>query len=175
LKIFYLCPSGDFAGVICGALHLGGLSATRIPTRREIIQMRRFGESRPQEIGNPLFLGVDQFGNQVYSIGVLQENEVALRTINDLMRLFHIPGEEVIVADTVPCGGWRLKLAGLVSRWGLRSLGYRLAVTGILRCYPALSDLVARTVASVRQRESGPPEPPGQKEVLYRKARKASG
>jgi len=170
--VFYLCPSGDFAGTICGALHLGGLSAARGPSHREIIQLRRFGESKPEDIGRPLFLGVDQFGNQVYSIGVLQENDVALRTIDDLLRIFHIPPHEVILADAVPCGGWRLKLAGLFSGWGMHSWAYRLAVPSIRRCYPALSDLVARTVASARQREH---EPEARKEVLYRKVRKTSG
>lgn len=148
MKIFYLCVNGDLTGVIGGALHLGLLPANKLPTRDQILGLRHFAMSPTPAVGTPIFLGVDRFGHQVYSIGVLQESRVAVRTVESLLRLFALPAATVVTADTVTCGGWRLQLAGLFFRWGLRSWGLRLAIPGIRRCYPDLVQLAAWTAAA---------------------------
>jgi hypothetical protein len=85
VKIFY-CGGADGHGVmLAGAIHLRRLPEGQVPTLRAIKQTWQRERWEPSVWGNPLFLGADQRGDEVYVLILGADPDIGLQAVCHLL------------------------------------------------------------------------------------------
>ncbi len=67
--IIYNCYGGTHSSILSSAVHLGMLPKDRIPTKKEILQLKYFNKLNYKDMGRLIFQGIDEEGNRIYTIG----------------------------------------------------------------------------------------------------------
>jgi hypothetical protein len=148
-KIVYHCYGGAHSSVAAAAIHLGELSPEKTPTEKELLELTLFDRQTKEGHGQLHFFGVDEWGNQIYSVGCRnagQSFETVLKGVSDLLEI----GEELVFVDTLHCVNIKMRVGGYISRrLGFISLGRPIVVRGTQEAYPQLLQLVKQIKADV--------------------------
>ncbi len=67
--IIYNCYGGTHSSILSSAIHLGLLPKDRIPSKKEILELKYFNKLTYKDMGRLIFHGIDEDGNKVYTIG----------------------------------------------------------------------------------------------------------
>lgn len=128
---------------MAAALHLGRLDPNRLPSGRELQSLPYF-DRRPRGMeGWILFLGRDEYRNEIYVVGKRSMGETFDNLIVDLIRALDLPREEVLLLDTAPLVNWPLAVGGFLSRrMGITSIGRPLVIWGLRRIFARLAAFV---------------------------------
>jgi hypothetical protein len=122
VKIFY-CGGADGQGaMLAGAIHLCRLPEGQTPTVRAIKQVWQRERREPSAWGSPLFLGMDERGNEVYTLVLGVDPDIGLQAVCHLLKK---------VADSTCWKFYRIRSQmNLLSRLGCFCL-HRLRLTGV--------------------------------------------
>jgi len=101
MKIIFLGTSGVHHPLIAAHIFLGRLH------KPDFRFVRGFCDTYHDESGYPIFIGQDQDGNQVYTLGMGPETEVGYRSIKNLAELVGYPEGELKL-QTISIPGERL-------------------------------------------------------------------
>jgi hypothetical protein len=143
MKIFYHCYAGAHSSVVASALHCGKLPLERIPSLTEITAVPYYDQTTPDMIGTPFFMGHDEFGNDVYFIGMRRRSDIVMRAIYSFYDLYQLPIHQTRFVDALHVINLSTKIGGGLSRrLGCVGIGRSLSAWGIQRCYPGFIDLV---------------------------------
>jgi hypothetical protein len=143
MKIFYHCYAGAHSSVVASALHCGKLPLQRVPTQEEIMAVPYYDRTTPEMIGTPYLMGYDEFGNEVYFIGMRRGSKLVKQAILSFMHICKLPHEQVHFIDALHVINLSTKIGGGLSRrLGCICFGRRLSAWGIQRCYQGFVDLV---------------------------------
>lgn len=136
MKIIYHCFGGAHSSIVAAAIHLGRLPGDRLPTAAEIQAIPYF-DRRPQgEEGQIIFMGKDDFNNEVYAAGKRGMGEAYENLLYDLVDALGLPREELILLDTSPLVNWPMIIGGFLSRrLGIRILGRPIVTWGVRRSF----------------------------------------
>lgn len=155
MKIFYHCYAGAHSSVVASALHCGILPFERIPSTAEIMAVPYFDQTTPALIGSPYLMGNDEFGNEVYFIGMCRRSDLVKRAINSFFQLCHIPEDQYRFIDALHVINLSTKIGGGLSRRiGCVRIGRRMSAWGIQRCYPGFVELVSSVKANLRKTQT---------------------
>lgn len=101
MKVVYLCPTGTYSSLVAAHLHLGSLN--KKATINEILSLPNFSQN-PKQLGLSFFIGQDNQGRQVYTLGVANESKIIINSSRDLVDLFNekIDIQYVDVSKFVP-------------------------------------------------------------------------
>jgi hypothetical protein len=91
LKIFYCDGAGDQTALLAGAIHLGHLTEERAPTGAEIGLIQELGRLKRDNWGIPSYRGLDQTGNEVYTLALGSDQNVGLQAICHLLNATAVP------------------------------------------------------------------------------------
>lgn len=148
-KIIYHCYGGAHSSVTAAAIHLGELSPEKTPTGHELLELTLFDRQTQEGHGQLHFFGVDEWDNQVYSVGCRNAGKSFENILTGVAGLLEI-GEKLVFVDTLHCVTMKMRIGGFLSRrLGLISLGRPIVVRGTQEAYPKLVELVKQIKAGV--------------------------
>lgn len=138
--VLFLCETGWFGSLVAGLLYLGRLPDKPCQTDLTIVQ--EFYQEHRDNLGKVIYLGRDIYGQEVYTLGVLNEPQLVPVALRNLIQLYDIPQENLKLVNTL--GRTSLKLtAGIkLINFKLDALGWPLVKSGLLDLYPYYSELV---------------------------------
>src|SRR5690554_5561830 len=122
------------------------LPTNRLANKEEILSNPYFDLTTNSEIGLPLYLGVDSWGNEIYCMGwgIFKEkilSSILLLKDRDREFLFN----KIIFVYALPVANIFMRLEGFLSRRvGLVSIGRALVIKGARKRYMDFIDLVQR-------------------------------
>ncbi|MDW7651622.1 MAG: DUF3189 family protein [Bacillota bacterium] len=148
-KIIYHCYGGAHSSVTAAAIHLRKFKPHKTPTQAELMELTLFDRQTKEGHGQLHFFGVDQWDNQVYSVGcrnVGTSVEKVLKQVSGMLEL----KDELVFVDTLHCVNIKMRVGGYISRrLGLIRQGRPLVLRGTQDAYPALVELVSRVQSEV--------------------------
>ncbi len=134
--IIYHCYGSAHTSVIASAIHLGLLPANRVPTSQEILTLPYYDQINNEQIGNPYYIGKDEFNSRVYILGLANNKDVVIRSIFSLLKIYGIPSRQLLMVDSLVEIHYLTRIGGFLSRrLGLVKLGRPLTVKGIQSGY----------------------------------------
>ncbi|MBS4007273.1 MAG: DUF3189 family protein [Clostridium sp.] len=142
-KIIYHCYGGAHSSVTAAAIHLGKLSAENTPTTEELLTLNLFDRLTKEGHGELHLAGVDEWQNQVYSVGCRNVGKAMERVLREVADIF-APQEQLIFVDTLHCVTIKMRIGGYISRrLGLIEIGRPIVLQGTKEAYPQLVALVS--------------------------------
>ncbi len=151
MKIVYHCYGGAHASPTAAAIHLGILPANRRPTFRELLQVPRFDSARGWEHGKMFRAGVDNAGNEVYTMGRRNSAALVIKLIKEFTRLSGGNPEEYYFVNCVQLLNPLMVTGGYSSRaLGWVRLGRPIVTFGTILSFPILVRIVQRTIKEVQ-------------------------
>jgi len=142
MKIFYHCYGSSHTSIVSAAIHLGILPDDRIPTIDEILKVPHYDQGTTELIGTPIFFGVDEFGCDVYAIGLTHAKAMFKRAIRSFLAINNVSEQELVMADALARISIYTRIGGYLSRGlGIVSIGRPLSAYGIQRTYYNFVDL----------------------------------
>jgi hypothetical protein len=143
MKIFYHCYAGAHSSVVAAALHCGKLPLQRVPTLTEIMAVPYFDQTPYYMIGMPYLMGRDEFGHEVYFIGMRRGGSIVKNAIFSYFQLCRLSHDQARFFDALHVINLSTKIGGGLSRrFGCICIGRRLCAWGIQRSYRGFVDLV---------------------------------
>lgn len=151
MKIVYHCYGGAHASPTAAAIHLGILPVNRRPTFRELLQVPRFDSIQAREHGKMFRAGVDNAGNEVYTMGRRNSADLVIKIIKEFTRLSGGNSEEYYFVNCVQLLNPFMVTGGYSSRaLGWVRLGRPIVTFGTILSFPILVKIVQRTIKEVQ-------------------------
>ncbi|UNC92474.1 DUF3189 family protein [Candidatus Contubernalis alkaliaceticus] len=152
MYIIYHCYGSAHSSVIASAIHVGMLPKNRIPSTEEIITIPHFDQTRREEIGNPFYIGRDEYGIEVYIIGMANNKEVLIRSIDSLLKIYNIPENQLVLVNSLSQINMITRVGGYLSRrLGMVKVGRPLTIKGVKKAYYQFVDLVDSVKERIRE------------------------
>lgn len=145
MKIVYHCFGGSHSSVLAASLHLGLIEKNHIPNLDEMMALPYFDKTSNLDFGSIRFMGVDEFGNEVYVLG---KKGLGRRYNHMLQGIAELLGkkDEVTFVDCMSRVNISMKLGGFTSRRiGWVTLGRPVLGRGTKRAFLDLVNLVEIT------------------------------
>src|SRR5690606_34926436 len=121
------------------AIHLGILPVNKSPTFTELLQIPRFDEIRGWEHGKLFRAGMDQAGNEVYTMGRRNSSELVIKLIKEFTRLCGGNPDEYYFVNCVQLLNPFMVTGGYSSRaLGWVRLGRPIVAFGTILSFPIL-------------------------------------
>jgi hypothetical protein len=145
MKIIYHCFGGSHSSVTAAAIHLGLIEKHRPPTNDELMSLPYYDKTTDNDFGSIRFMGVDEYGNQVYVLGKKSLGERFTNILNGVAQILE-KNNQVIVVNTMNRVNLSMKLGGFTSRrMGLPLLGRPVVTRGTRNAFFDLVNLVEIT------------------------------
>ncbi len=157
MKIIYSCYGGAHTSIVASAIHLGILSDQRVPSNHDIMKIPYYDATESKNIGSPLFMGIDQGGNEIYVLGMGPSRRSCTSLIYDFSNLM-APGEpkRVLIVNSIALINLPIRIGGFLSRRvKLVSLGKPLTAAGIRKKYMAFVSLVNNVKDAINHGNNG--------------------
>ncbi|QUH26087.1 DUF3189 family protein [Serpentinicella alkaliphila] len=144
MKIFYCCYGGAHTSVVAASVHLGYLPSDRIPTTEEVLSIPNYDKSPNLKVGTPLFMGVDEFANEVFVMGMGHNRDYFAKLTYEYSRLLSNGDTSGIrIINALSCINNYIRLGGFLSRRvNLVKIGRPITVYGIRKNYKYFVALV---------------------------------
>jgi hypothetical protein len=144
VNIVYYCFAGAHASVVASAIHCGLLPADRVPAYGEFVALPHYDRTAPRLIGSPYLMGRDEFGHNVFFLGLRDQRLPLMDAVGTLLATAGVSENAFLFQDAFPLINFSTKIGGLLSkRYCLTSFGRRITVWGMQRQYPAFVAMVA--------------------------------
>lgn len=149
MKIIYHCYGGSHSSVTAAGIHLGLLPMDSIPNRVQLEAVPYFDEQVNSDHGNLRFMGIDEFGNEIYVIGRRNAFREFQRLVAGFSEALEFSGE-VCLYNCMPYVNWKMVLGGFTSRrLGWVTIGRPIVVEGVRFSYLKIVSLVQNVKVQV--------------------------
>lgn len=148
VRIIYCCYGGTHSSPIAAAIHLGKLGSQQVPTTAEISAVELFDQVQSTQRGQVMFMGEDQWGNQIYVCGRGRDKRGIEQAIKSGVLLAGGILDGLEFVDTLPAVNWMMRIGGFISRrLGLVRIGRPLVTRGTQKAFFNLARIVSDTKA----------------------------
>ncbi len=152
MYIIYHCYGSAHSSVIASAIHVGMLPTNRIPSSEEIVTLPHFDQTRRDEIGSPFYVGRDELGIEVYILGMANNKEVLIKSMDSLLKIYHITENQLMLVDSLSQINTLTRIGGFLSRrLGMIKIGRPLTIMGVQKAYFKFVHLVEGVKEKVRE------------------------
>lgn len=153
MRIFYHCYGQAHSSVTAANIHLGHLPTDRRATLTEIEHQPCFDRTREYELGQPRLMGTDEWGNQVYVIGLAGGKRVMAQALQEFLVAGGVSPDSFLFANALQHAGVPMRIGGYTSRrLGLIWPGRPLSAVGVWLKYPRFVSLVQQVRQEVQTR-----------------------
>lgn len=101
MHIIYHDVGGSHSSVVATYIHLNRLQLDTVPTSKEIQKVPMFDNLTPNHRGRLIFHGIDEFGNNVYTLSRLYYKHMVTNTIRSIPDMIGIDKNEIFLVDTL--------------------------------------------------------------------------
>ncbi|HWI64679.1 MAG TPA: DUF3189 family protein [Symbiobacteriaceae bacterium] len=137
LKVIYHCYGSAHSSVTAANIHVGVLPLDRRPSPFEILHQPLFDRAKTHEVGLARLMGVDEWGNEVYVLGLAGSKNQLRQGLIDFLALWGVPDGRFRFEPTLHHAGIILRVGGYASRGlGWVVLGRPLCALGVWLKYP---------------------------------------
>lgn len=124
---------------------MGLLDPATKPTRQVLLSLPYFDTQKSQDHGILQFVGEDERGNLVFSVGLETAAKQVIRALNNLLAIAQVQEPRLVFIATMPTVNTWMKLGGVTSRvFGLKGIGRPLVTHGTRKAYSSIVELVQR-------------------------------
>ncbi|WP_182201279.1 DUF3189 family protein [Paraliobacillus salinarum] len=142
----------DFGGThttsLAAAYHLNTLPTNRTLTTEEILNVQYFNKLKKKDLGKLIFHGLDEDGNEVYTIG-RKNNKYAVPAMQQMASILQSKNkncEKIVFSNTSPTVPFVMSIGGFFARGlNISSLGEPLLIIGAKKCCQLINQLVQET------------------------------
>lgn len=113
MKIIYYCSTGRHTSVFMAHIHLGNISFKKQYKTQEIHKLRYFNKMSIDD--DPLLIGVDKEGNEVYTMSIPKEKEIMKKIIEGFLELRGKELTDLKMIDADTCSNPWIKLGIFLS------------------------------------------------------------
>jgi Protein of unknown function (DUF3189). len=139
--IIYHDVGGAHSTAVAANIHINNLPIDKVPDKNEILALPTFDKIRKSQLGHLLYIGEDEFGFKVYTIGRKYKPNYVIPAIVDSFNIAGVKPEELYIVDTHPTVNIWMKIGGFSSRGlNLVTFGRPIVTYGTLKAY---KDIVA--------------------------------
>ena len=144
MKIIYSCYGGAHSSITAAAIHTGILPNDRIPSKEEILAVPFYDETMGKDIGRPIHMGVDEWNNDVYVVGMGSNREMHTKMIYEFANEFNDKNQkDIMIIKAIDLINTYVRFGGLLSRrLNIISLGRPLTVYGMRKNFMLFIELV---------------------------------
>lgn len=143
MKIFYYCYGSAHSSVVAASIHLGMLPTDRLPCAEEFKNLPHYDKTETYEIGTPFFMGIDEYGVEVYIIGMTSERQMVIKAIYSFLTESGVDVNDLVMVDSLRNVNLKTKIGGFISRrLGFVAIGRPLTIKGIQEKYIGFISLV---------------------------------
>jgi len=129
--------------VTAAAFHVGLLKADHPPTRQVLLSLPYFDTQKSHDHGILQFVGNDDEGNLVFSVGLETAAAPVIKALRSLVAVSEKNCLKMIFIGTMPTVNIWMKLGGVCSRlFGLKGIGRPLVTYGTRLAFPDIVKLV---------------------------------
>jgi len=151
MKVIYHCYGGTHSSVTAAAIHLGMLPEDCIPEPDSFLRLPLYDEQEKCEHGHIFFMGIDEYGNEVYLTARRKRTMVLEKVFAGLAEMFNIPTSSYCLVNAMSRVNWIMMFGGYLSRrLGLIRVGRPIVIMGTRLAYFKLVDLVKTTKERLR-------------------------
>ncbi len=155
MKIVYHCYGGAHASPTAAAIHLGILPLNRKPTFAELLKVPHFDSIRSWEHGKLFKAGVDNDGNEIYTMGRRNSADLIIKLIKEFTQLneadpglYYFVNCVQLLNPFMVTGGYSSRALGWVG------IGRPIVTFGTILSFPILVRIVQRTIKEVQSLNS---------------------
>ncbi|AGK97993.1 DUF3189 family protein [Clostridium pasteurianum] len=114
--IIYHDVGGAHSTAIAANLHINRLPMDRLPSKKELLDLPTFDKVEKADLGHLLYIGQDEFGAKVYTLGRKYRPDLVIPAVEDMYSALHGDGEGLYIVDTHPTVNLPMKIGGFTSR-----------------------------------------------------------
>lgn len=145
MKIFYYCSTGTYTSLVAANYHLGVISGPEL-NYRKLFNLPNFNCLTRDEIGQPISVGIDANGNEIFTFGVKEENILLTKAMIDWLEVFNISKKEYKLVDLTGIKGNYMHRTGiyLSINMGIRNFGGLIGAYGLSGMLQSIYHIVDR-------------------------------
>lgn len=145
LKLFYYCYGGAHSSVTAANIHLGNLPSHRRPPIREILHQPRFDRAKEYEIGEPVLMGPDDEGHEIYAVGLGAGYARLAPALEEFLQIQGVAPDRFALEGTLQHANMLLRVGGFTSRrLGIVFVGRPMCGLGVWLRYHSFIENVTR-------------------------------
>lgn len=153
MKIIYHCYGRAHSSVIAAHLHLGTIPITGLVNKEQIMAIPEFDLAETGDWGKPHFLGTDEFGNEIFILGLNSQAQICCRAIISLAYDLG-KADQILLINSLSVIGILTRVGGFLSKkMRLSGIGKPLAAKGIINSLPRLRRLVAGVKNEIQRKQ----------------------
>lgn len=124
----------------------------RPPSIEELMALPTFDNMQKTDKGKLIYIGEDEFGAQVYTLGRRRKADLVIPAICDLYRITTGSLKGLFLSDTSPSVNNTMRIGGVSSRLlGLVSFGRPIVAKGTIKAYGDIVEIVRKTKEYINQ------------------------
>jgi hypothetical protein len=152
MKLFYYCYGGAHSSVTAANIHLGNLPRDRRPSIREILHQPLFDRAKEHQIGEPILMGPDDEGNEIYAIGLAGGYAVVAPALKEFLQILGVTPDRFSLEGTLQHANILLRVGGFTSRrLGIVFVGRPMCGLGVWLRYHSFIAHVTRVRHRLRE------------------------
>lgn len=153
--VIYHDVGGTHSTATAANIHIGKLPIDSVPTKDEIIKLPTFDKITKDQIGSLLYIGEDEFGAKVYTLGRKYKPKLVIPAIKSMYNIAHGNMNDLLIIDTHPTVNIWMKIGGFSSRViNLVSFGRPIVTYGTLKAYKDIANIVRKVKQQVSYKTS---------------------
>ena len=150
--LIYHDVGGAHSTAVAANIHMNKLPNDKVPDKEQILKVPTFDKISKEQIGHLLYIGEDEFGVKVYTLGRKYNKKHMLAVLTDMFNILKKNNEKLYIVDTHPTVNIWMKIGGFSSRaLGLVSFGRPIVTYGTLKAYMNIAEIVENTKKQIKK------------------------
>lgn len=148
--VIYHDVGGAHSTATAANIHIGKLPIDSIPTKNEILNLPTFDKITKDQMGNLLYIGEDEYGTKVYTLGRKYKPKLVIPAIKSMYSAINGNANDLLIIDTHPTVNIWMKIGGFSSRvLNLVAFGRPIVTYGTLKAYEEIANIVRKVKEQV--------------------------
>ncbi|HDK7139442.1 DUF3189 family protein [Clostridium botulinum] len=151
IMVIYHDVGGAHSSCVAANIHVKNLPSNTVPSKEDLLKLPTFDKLTKKDVGHLKFIGIDEFGHKVYTIGVRYKPNIVIPALRDMYTELKGSGNDLILVSSQPFVNTWMKIGGFTSRGlGIVPIGRPIVTYGTLKSYMELVDLVEKVKKKIQ-------------------------
>lgn len=141
--VIYHDVGGTHSAAVAANIHINRLPIDSVPNKEELLKLSTFDKIDKKALQRIIYIGDDEFGSKVYTIGCRYKTKIIIPVIEDIYNILKSSNNELILVSTQPTVNTLMKIGGFTSRQlNMVAIGRPIVTYGTLKAYKDIADIV---------------------------------